>query len=64
MSHPKTILRVMKKYDLLSESRRRRKRQLHKYKNLHHREFHADRPNSKWVTDTSYIHTKQGVLYL
>ena len=54
----------MKKYDLLSESRRRRKRQLHKYKNLHHREFHADRPNSKWVTDTSYIHTKQGVLYL
>ena len=28
------------------------------------REFHADRPNSKWVTDISYIHTKQGVLYL
>ena len=24
----------------------------------------ADRPNSKWVTDISYIHTKQGVLYL
>ncbi|HIR47646.1 MAG TPA: IS3 family transposase [Candidatus Caccousia avicola] len=28
------------------------------------REFHADRPNRKWVTDISYIHTKQGVLYL
>lgn len=38
--------------------------QLHKYKNLLNREFHADRPNSKWVTDISYIHTKQGVLYL
>lgn len=24
----------------------------------------ADRPNSKWVTDISYIHTSQGVLYL
>ena len=33
-------------------------------KNLLNREFHADRPNSKWVTDISYIHTKQGVLYL
>lgn len=27
-------------------------------------EFHADRPNAKWVTDISYIHTGQGVLYL
>ena len=38
--------------------------QVHKYENLLNREFHADRPNSKWVTDISYIHTKQGVLYL
>ncbi len=38
--------------------------QLHKYKNLLNREFRADGPNSKWVTDISYIHTKQGVLYL
>ena len=36
----------------------------HKYKNLLNRDFHADRPNSKWVTDISYIHTKQGILYL
>lgn len=67
--NPKTVLRIMKKYDLLSEIRRRRKwkqmgQQIHKYKNLLNREFHADRPNSKWVTDISYIHTKQGVLYL
>ena len=67
--NPKTVLRIMKKYDLLSEIRRRRKwqqmgQQVHKYKNLLNREFHTDRPNSKWVTDLSYIHTKQGVLYL
>lgn len=67
--NPKTVLRIMKKYGLLSEIRRRRKwqqigQQVHKYKNLLNREFHADRLNSKWVTDISYIHTKQGVLYL
>lgn len=55
----------MKKYDLLSEIRRRRKwQQVHKYKNLLNRDFYAGKPNSKWVTDISYIHTKQGVLYL
>ena len=66
---PKTILRIMKKYGLLAEIRRRRKwvhmgQQLHKYENLLNRQFQADRPNSKWVTDISYIHTKEGVLYL
>ena len=59
----------MKKYDLLSEVRRHRKwkqmgQQVHKYKNLLNREFHADQLNHKWVTDISYIHTNQGVLYL
>ena len=67
--NPKTVLRIMKKYDLLSEIRRRRKwqqmgQQLHKYENLLSRQFQADKPNSKWVTDISYIHTRQGVLYL
>ena len=67
--NPKTVLRIMKKYELLSEIRRRRKwqqmgQQVHKYRNLLNRDFHADRPNSKWVTDISYIHTRQGVLYL
>ena len=28
------------------------------------RQFQADRPNAKWVTDISYIQTKEGVLYL
>ncbi len=67
--NPKTILRIMKKYNLLSEIRRRRKwvrlgQQLHKYENLLNRDFNTDQPNKKWVTDISYIHTKQGVLYL
>ena len=67
--NPKTVLRVMKKYGLLSEIRRRRKwmnlgQQVHKYENLLKRQFRADKPNVKWVTDISYIHTKEGVLYL
>ena len=67
--NPKTVLRVMNKYGLLSEIRRRRKykymgQQVHKYENLLNRNFTADRPNAKWVTDISYIHTSQGVLYL
>ena len=56
--NPKTILRVMQKYDLLAEIRRRRKwQQIHKHKNLLNRDFHADKPNSKQVTNISYIHT-------
>ena len=67
--NPKTVLRVMNKYGLLSEIRRRRKykrmgQQAHKYENILNRNFHADKPNQKWVTDISYIHTNQGVLYL
>ena len=37
---------------------------LHRYENLLSRDFHADRPNQKWVTDISYIKTAQGFLYL
>ena len=67
--NPKTVLRIMNKYGLLSEIRRRRKykymgQQVHKYENLLNRDFSADKPNMKWVTDISYIHTGQGVLYL
>ena len=64
----KTILRVMQKYNLLSVVRRRKyhyySQYTHRYENLLNRDFHADRPNQKWVTDISYIHTKQGILYL
>lgn len=66
--NPKTILRVMQKYNLLSVVRRKKYRNysnvLHKYANLLNRDFKADKPNLKWVTDISYIHTSQGVLYL
>lgn len=65
----KTVLRIMNKYGLLSEIRRRKKyrqmgQQLHRYENLLDRNFVAHKPNVKWVTDISYIHTAQGVLYL
>ena len=66
--NPKTILRVMQKYDLLSAVRRKKYRnygdRLHRYPNLLNRNFKADRPNQKWVTDISYIKTQQGTLYL
>lgn len=58
--NPKTILRIMKKYELLSEIRCRRKwidlgQQVNRYQKLLKRQFRADRPNAKWVTDISYI---------
>ena len=66
--NPQTVLRVMQKYHLLSVVRRKRYQHygdcLHRYPNLLNRDFHADRPNQKWVTDISYIKTGQGFLYL
>ena len=67
--NPKTVLRVMKKYNILAEIRRPRKwvqmgQQMRKYENILNRDFHADAPNQKWVTDISYIHTDEGVIYL
>ena len=66
--NPKTVLHVMQKYNLLSEIRRKKYRNygdyIHKYPNLLNRDFCADRPNQKWVTDISYIKTGEGVLYL
>ena len=66
--NPKTVLRVMQKYNLLSVVRRKKyhyySQALHKYPNLMNRDFSAERPNQKWVTDISYIHTREGVLYL
>ena len=53
---------------MLSVVRRKRfhycSQHLHKYSNLLNREFNADKPNQKWVTDISYIKTEQGFLYL
>lgn len=66
--NPKTVLRVMQKYGLPAEIQRKKYRNygeyLHKYPSLLNRNFNAEKPNQKWVTDISYIHTKQGVLYL
>ncbi|MBO4491738.1 MAG: IS3 family transposase [Lentisphaeria bacterium] len=66
--NPKTVLRVMQKYNLLSVTRSKKYQRygecLHRYPNLLNRDFHADRPNQKWVTDISYIKTEQGFLYL
>ena len=67
--NPKTVLRIMKKYGILSEIRRKRKwqnlgQQIHRYENLLNRQFYANRPNQKCVTDISYIQTNEGVLYL
>ena len=65
----KTVLRIMQTYGLLSEIRRRKGYRraadhLRRYPNLLNRDFHAQRPNQKWVTDISYIQTGEGVLYL
>ena len=66
--NPKTVLRVMNKYNLLSVIRRKRYvkygETIHRYPNLMNRNFAAERPNQKWVTDISYIRTGQGFLYL
>ena len=65
----KAVLRIMNKYGLTSEIRKpkplyMRQQAFCKYENKLNRDFRADSPNQKWVTDISYIHTKEGVLYL
>lgn len=67
--NPKTVNREMLKYGLLSEIRRTRAyqrvgEQLHRYPNLLNRDFEAQRPNQKWVTDISYVGTDEGTLSL
>ena len=65
----KAVLRVMRKYDLLSHIRRRRpymryQRALHKYPNLLNRQFDQVKPNQFWVTDITYIPTAHGMVYM
>ena len=66
--NPKTVLRIMQKYNLLSVVRRKKfhycSQHLHRYPNILNRDFSAERPNQKWVTDISYIKTGEGFLYL
>lgn len=59
----------MNKYNLLSQIRSRRRyiqysQHLHRYDNILNTEYKVDKPNEKLVTDITYIHTKEGVLYL
>jgi transposase InsO family protein len=66
----KTILRLMRKLGIRSIARRRHVyRQVvegnsHHYPNRLQRHFTAARPNEKWVTDITFVHTQQGWGYL
>ena len=65
----KAILRIMRKYDLLSQVRRRHpymryQRALHKYPNLLNRQFEQVKPIQFWVTDITYIPTAHGMVYM
>lgn len=70
MNH-KAILRRMNKLGIRSIARRRRPYPkmtdlgiYHRYENRLDRNFSAWRPNQKWVTDVTYIRTRQGWAYL
>ena len=70
MNH-KTVLRLMQKLGIRSVARKRKFQsraeaiaRLHFYPNQLNRNFNATRPNQKWLTDVTYIHTDQGVVYL
>lgn len=65
----KAVLRIMRKFDLLSQIRRCRpyvhyKQAVHKYPNLLQRAFEQPLPNRFWVTDITYIPTATGMVYL
>ena len=69
MVNHKAVYRIMRKIGIQSVSRRPRpythySDAINRYENVLNRDFKADRPNQKWVTDITYIHTMQGVLYL
>ena len=67
----KAVLRLMNNLQIHSIARKRKiyKRMseletYHRYENVLNREFKASRPNQKWVTDVTYVHTQQGWAYL
>jgi transposase InsO family protein len=65
----KRAYRLMRKFGFQSQIRKRFKYRkvidrVHIYPNVLNRDFMAQRPNEKWVTDITYIHTSQGVSYL
>ncbi len=66
----KAVLRLMRKLGIRSIARRRRPWRTgvaeteHRYPNRLARQFEAQRPNEKWVTDITCVHTQQGWGYL
>jgi putative transposase len=67
----KAVLRLMNKLDIRSVARRRKVYKkvaewegYHTYPNRLDQDFHATKPNQKWVTDITQIYTHQGRLYL
>jgi putative transposase len=67
----KAVLRLMNKLNLHSIVRKRKPYKkvtelgtYHRYENVLNRDFHATRPNQKWVTDITYILTSQGWAFL
>ena len=67
----KTVLRLMQRMNIRSVARKRKPYKkmsqldiYHRYDNILDRDFSATAPNQKWVTDISYIRTRQGWAYL
>jgi transposase InsO family protein len=67
----KAVLRLMNKLGIRSVARKRRifkkvaqLESSYRYPNLLAQDFTATRPNQKWVTDVTYIQTRQGWAYL
>jgi transposase InsO family protein len=69
--NPKAVLRLMHRLNIRSRARRRRAYQglpepglAHRYPNRLQRDFTAQAPNHKWVTDITCVSTRQGWGYL
>jgi transposase InsO family protein len=67
----KAVLRLMNKIGIRSIARRRvyfrsvfKAGEHHSYANILNRDFTATRPNQKWVTDITFINTRQGTAFL
>jgi putative transposase len=67
----KAVLRLMRKLNIRSVARKPKNAKkvtdrgtYHCYENVLNRDFAANRPNQKWVTDVTYISTRQGWGYL
>jgi putative transposase len=67
----KAILRLMNQLNIRSVARKRKifrrmakAHSSHHYENVLQRKFFASHPNPKWVTDVTYIATRQGWAYL